>query len=82
MHWSLLDIQLFNGYPTIPLETDFIKALRNERREYIEIANDFLLSAKKMITLVKQLENNISNMETLNRQQSAILDNLQKGEKT
>ncbi|KAJ5967157.1 hypothetical protein N7501_003405 [Penicillium viridicatum] len=82
MNWSLLKIQLFNGYPTILLKADFIKALHNERREYIEIANDFLQSVKKMITMIKQLENNISNMETLNRQLSAILDNLQKGEKT
>lgn len=66
----------------MPSKADFIKALHTERREYIEIANDFLQSAEKMITLVKQLENNISNMETLNRQQSVILDNLDKGEKT
>ncbi|KAJ6133124.1 hypothetical protein N7471_008339 [Penicillium samsonianum] len=82
MRWSSLEILLFNGDPTIPSKADFIKALHNERREYIEIANDFLRSTEKMITLVKQLENNISNMETLNRQQSIVLDNLHKGEKT
>ncbi|KAJ6001640.1 hypothetical protein N7499_008834 [Penicillium canescens] len=65
-----------NTDPTIPSEEDFIKALHNNRREYIEIANDFLQSMEKMTTLVKQLENNISDMETLNRQQFVILDNL------
>ncbi|KAJ5491944.1 hypothetical protein N7453_010041 [Penicillium expansum] len=81
MSWSLLDIQIFNGDPTIS-KADFIKALHTERREYIEIANDFLQSTQKMITLVNQLENNISNMESLNRQQSAFLDNIHKNEKT
>ncbi|KAJ6142223.1 hypothetical protein N7497_011322 [Penicillium chrysogenum] len=72
-----------NTDPTIPSKENFIiKALHNERREYIEIANNFLQSIEKMVTLVKQLENNISNMETSNRQQFVILDNLSRGENT
>ncbi|KAJ5882315.1 uncharacterized protein N7529_000987 [Penicillium soppii] len=74
--------KLANTDPTIPSKEDFIKALHTERREYIEIANDFLQSTEKMKTLVKQLENNVSTIETLNRQQSAVLDTLFRGKKT